>query len=237
MTDSAGAVVWNGEFKPFGEPMTVTGTITNNLRFPGQYFDSETGLHYNYFRDYKPQLGRYLEADPIGIKGGLNLYIYANNNTLSRVDLCGLADANTYTYGEIRAWAVTCSPSDLSSPKGLADAKASIGAACSRGNVCNSVDGSTATGKVDQAAWKNIVNATGGTDLSGGGNYMCTDHSCFITDCYKCCNGKKTRVKRNKPLQTTGSVTVSSCRGGTVYFYNDPNQFWCSREDYLKGCK
>ncbi len=65
LTDSTGQVVWEGEFKPFGEAISVTGTITNNMRFPGQYFDAETGLHYNYFRDYNPVIGRYVQADPI----------------------------------------------------------------------------------------------------------------------------------------------------------------------------
>jgi uncharacterized protein RhaS with RHS repeats len=54
MTDESGSIVWEGEFLPFGEAYSVTGNITNNLRFPGQYYDEETGLHYNYFRDYKP---------------------------------------------------------------------------------------------------------------------------------------------------------------------------------------
>jgi RHS repeat-associated protein len=58
-------VVWEGEYLPFGESLSITSSVTNNLRFPGQYYDSETGLHYNYFRDYKPEIGRYVEADPI----------------------------------------------------------------------------------------------------------------------------------------------------------------------------
>ena len=66
MTDSAGQVVWEGEFKPFGEAINITGSITNNLRFPGQYYDEETGLHYNYFRDYNPVIGRYVQAGPLG---------------------------------------------------------------------------------------------------------------------------------------------------------------------------
>ncbi|MBI5050293.1 MAG: RHS domain-containing protein [Nitrospirae bacterium] len=65
MTSSSGSVVWQGEFKPFGEPLSVSGSVTNNIRFPGQYYDSETGLHQNYFRDYKPEVGRYIESDPI----------------------------------------------------------------------------------------------------------------------------------------------------------------------------
>ena len=91
MTDGTGQVVWEGEFKPFGEAISVTGTITNNLRFPGQYFDAETGLHYNYFRDYNPVIGRYVQADPIGIKQGTNhVYVYGNSNTLKFIDVDGL---------------------------------------------------------------------------------------------------------------------------------------------------
>jgi RHS repeat-associated protein len=90
MTDESSSVVWEGEFLPFGEPLSVTGSITNNLRFPGQYYDSETGLHYNYFRDYSPLLGRYLQADPIGFKGGMNLYNYVGGNPIINVDIFGL---------------------------------------------------------------------------------------------------------------------------------------------------
>jgi RHS repeat-associated protein len=61
-----------------------------NLRFAGQYFDEETGLHYNYFRDYDPKTGRYVQSDPIGLAGGLNTYLYANANPLSYIDPLGL---------------------------------------------------------------------------------------------------------------------------------------------------
>jgi len=64
--------------------------VTLNLRFPGQCFDKETGLHYNYFRTYDPSTGRYLESDPIGLDGGLNTYTYVLNNPLIHMDLFGL---------------------------------------------------------------------------------------------------------------------------------------------------
>ena len=90
MTDSTGTVVWAADYKPFGEATISMNTITNNLRFPGQYFDAETGLNYNYFRDYNPRLGRYIEADPIGLNGGINKYLYVFNNSLRNQDPSGL---------------------------------------------------------------------------------------------------------------------------------------------------
>ncbi len=91
MTDASGTVVWAADYKPFGEATITVSTITNNLRFPGQYFDAETGLNYNYYRDYNPAIGRYIEKDPIGLKGGINLYSYAKNNPIRFTDPLGLA--------------------------------------------------------------------------------------------------------------------------------------------------
>ena len=60
------------------------------LRLPGQRYDQETGLRYNYYRDYDPSLGRYEESDPIGLRGGLNTYAYVVGNPLSHFDMFGL---------------------------------------------------------------------------------------------------------------------------------------------------
>ena len=57
---------------------------------PGQYFDAETGLHYNYFRDYNPKTGKYIQPDPIGLAGGMNPFVYAGNNPLRFSDYFGL---------------------------------------------------------------------------------------------------------------------------------------------------
>jgi RHS repeat-associated protein len=77
------------------------GTFSFNLRLPGQYYDPETGLHYNYNRDYDPAAGRYVEPDPIALVGGTNLYAYASEDPISRSDQFGLCDGRWVKWGEI----------------------------------------------------------------------------------------------------------------------------------------
>lgn len=86
VTDKDKKIVWEGHRKPFGETEVTVSTITQPIRFPGQYFDQETGLSYNLMRDYDSNLGRYIEADPIGLKGGTSLYGYAGQNPLMAYD-------------------------------------------------------------------------------------------------------------------------------------------------------
>jgi RHS repeat-associated protein len=73
-----------------------------NLRFPGQYYMAETGLMYNYFRDYDPQTGRYLESDPIGLRGGsYSTYVYAASSPVMYVDQFGLCWLYVQSTGEL----------------------------------------------------------------------------------------------------------------------------------------
>lgn len=69
-----------------------------NLRLPGQIDDAETGLHYNYLRDYDPALGRYLAPDPTGLGGGTNPYTYVSNNPLTNIDPMGLYEEDIHYY-------------------------------------------------------------------------------------------------------------------------------------------
>jgi RHS repeat-associated protein len=68
-------------------------TVENPLRFPGQYYDSEMGLRYNWNRYYDPSTGRYLTPDPIGLRGGINLFVYTQGNPINRFDRSGKTTA------------------------------------------------------------------------------------------------------------------------------------------------
>lgn len=102
LSDAAGRIVWAAEYEPFGlarvskDPDGDGIFVINNLRFPGQYYDTETDLHYNYHRYYDPQTGRYLTPDPIGLVGGLNPYRYVRNNPVNFTDPLGLYDEETH---------------------------------------------------------------------------------------------------------------------------------------------
>ena len=124
VTDSTNRAVWQWPYSAFGnnkptgilKPTTsATGALTNqpvllatqtpaailDLRFPGQMADEETGLFYNYFRNYQPNQGRYTQTDPIGLAGGLNRMGYVGGNAISRTDPLGL---------QAQAAAVVCGP-------------------------------------------------------------------------------------------------------------------------------
>ncbi|RQT68200.1 hypothetical protein DF045_27795, partial [Burkholderia cepacia] len=114
LTDAGGDLVWQARYKVWGNavqeewvarepqrstpawgevqetaPVSVRAPRSQNLRFQGEYLDRETGLHYNLFRYYDPDVGRFITPDPIGLSGGLNLYQYARN-PISWIDPWGL---------------------------------------------------------------------------------------------------------------------------------------------------
>lgn len=104
MSDQTGAIVWKAEYKAWGECKAEKAKsnffenseiISNNIRFQGQYFDEETGLHYNRYRYYSPYVGRFVSKDPIGLLGGFNVYKYAPN-PVAWVDVLGLERMPTW---------------------------------------------------------------------------------------------------------------------------------------------
>nr|WP_322265758.1 RHS repeat-associated core domain-containing protein [Pseudomonas asiatica] len=89
VTNSDGKIVWQATYRSWGEIEQITvSRVEQNLRFQGQYYDVETGIHYNTFRYYDSQIGRFCTQDPIGLNGGLNLYQYFPN-PLSWIDPWG----------------------------------------------------------------------------------------------------------------------------------------------------
>jgi RHS repeat-associated protein len=97
VADATGTTVWRwDQAEPFGnnpadeDPDGNSVAFDLPLRLPGQRFDAETALHYNYFRDYDPSLGRYGKSDPIGLDGGMNTYVYGDDRPVERSDFLGL---------------------------------------------------------------------------------------------------------------------------------------------------
>ena len=100
MTDRAGKTVWEATYQAWGEVEMVSGSLKQPFRFQGQYFDEESGLHYNRFRYYDPSSGRFVSQDPIGLLGGVNLYEYAPN-PISWLDPLGLCKRKSINIEQI----------------------------------------------------------------------------------------------------------------------------------------
>jgi len=102
LTDANQQVAWDATYDPFGKADITTSTVTNNLRFPGQYYDAETGLHYNWHRYYWPEVGRYMGPDPWNV-GTLHLpgaaeRLNKNTEDLDEIFLITPHNQHLYTY-------------------------------------------------------------------------------------------------------------------------------------------
>jgi RHS repeat-associated protein len=111
-TNNSQSVAWQATYQPFGQA-SVSGTVTQKLRFPGQYFDLESGWNHNGFRNYLPDLGRYMEPDPLGMQGSGSLYNPATGRFISK-DPAGFGGSATNLY----AYAGD-SPTNFADPLGL----------------------------------------------------------------------------------------------------------------------
>jgi RHS repeat-associated protein len=100
MTDSSGATTWSLEKRPFGDGENITGSEDLDIRFPGQYVDQDSGLHYNHYRYYEPSTGRYTQPDPLGMRGDWTLYAYVKSNPLLYSDPQGLQETLPRTKPE-----------------------------------------------------------------------------------------------------------------------------------------
>jgi RHS repeat-associated protein len=97
LTDEQGRIVWKANYSGFGQARIINSGITNLIRYPGQYEDSEIGIHYNRFRYYDPSSGQYTQQDPIGLMGGEQLSQYVAD-PVKWVDVLGLqGDCPKYT--------------------------------------------------------------------------------------------------------------------------------------------
>ncbi len=126
ITNQQNQVVWRWDNNdPFGanipdDDANNTGNhFTFNPRFPGQYADRETGIHYNFYRDYDPNIGRYIQSDPIGLVGGsFSTYLYVEADPLGSIDLLGLCKIEVRfkpipggkAFGIYHAYIVTTDP-------------------------------------------------------------------------------------------------------------------------------
>ena len=101
VVDELGNTLWQGDYQSFGVVEATINSVENNLRFPGQYFDEESGNYYNINRYYDPEIGGFITSDPIGLIGGRNTYLYAMANPIMLIDRLGLETTVivTYDYG------------------------------------------------------------------------------------------------------------------------------------------
>ena len=102
VADGSGNTVWSWAYQgnAWGEQSPISSGYTYNLRFPGQYYDTETGLNYNVNRDYDSSTGRYVESDPMGLRAGVDTYGYVEGNPIGNFDPLGLVKVNLFGPGD-----------------------------------------------------------------------------------------------------------------------------------------
>lgn len=173
VTTQSGTLVWDWPYNqnPFGEAPASGSGYTLNLRYPGQYFDQEDGLNYNYFRDYEPATGRYAQSDPTGLEGGISTYAYVTNNPIGEFDPLGLCGDDNKQHCEDLLQIDTDTCNAITRRRGAAAGAACHAsateryAACLRGralpplNTWNSRQGLS---PLDWQYWEQVTGLSGG---------------------------------------------------------------------------
>ena len=176
-----------GANPPNENPATL-GIFTYNLRFPGQLYDPTSQLSYNYYRDYNPRTGRYIESDPIGLQGGINTYAYVNGNPLWWTDPRGLAIC-TYSITGGRLVCTADNPNNSSVNIPVASGNNGAGMQCKNKPSCSHIPN---RGPIPTGWWRWNVDGPGsgntkpngirlvpmdGTDTHGRSAFL--THSCI----------------------------------------------------------
>ena len=212
LLDQNGETVWQASYDPFGAAtVTPASTLVNNLRLPGQYFDSETGFHYNWHRYYEPRLGRYLTPDPIGLEGGLNLYAYVGNSPLNLLDPYGLTTTGSAIGGIIGGLLGGLTGSYVGSTLG---ALAGTVALPIGGTLVGGVGGATAGGVLGAGAGS-LLGAWIGDLLTGVERDNGEDCDQEWADAYKICEEELDNPCPNLGI-TGGHTSLYDCAKGLV---------------------
>jgi RHS repeat-associated protein len=196
--------VWRWDSDPFGTNQPNQnpgglGTFSYNLRFPGQYYDSESGLNYNYFRDYDGQTGRYVESDPIGLNGGLNTYAYVENSPIDSSDPVGLLE-------QCRAGLNALGGNDI----GPLHHEFSCWTGPDGKQICRGYGRDTAS-----SIAKAVLGLVGGKILKDDENKTPGSTSCGVDDKNKCMNecASKEWGKLETSTPKYGLIVGKSCQG------------------------
>ncbi|HHK4832360.1 TPA: RHS repeat domain-containing protein, partial [Pseudomonas aeruginosa] len=185
-TDASGQIAWQWQSDAFGRGEALSqGSTQVNLRFSGQYYDAESGLHYNYFRDYDPETGRYVESDPIGLEGGINTYGYVNANPINQTDWRGTVPdqiclAACITVGTVTGGYVGTVVGGLAGGAG--------------GTLVLPIGGTISGGVAGASAGGAIGAIGGGLAGNAAGNAFCPEDECDPpagTQCYEYNTGHK----------------------------------------------
>ncbi|WP_071932431.1 RHS repeat-associated core domain-containing protein [Candidatus Thiodiazotropha endoloripes] len=199
-----GAEVWKGELRAFGELITESGTYENRLRFPGQYYDQESGYYQNSLRDYNPLNGRYLESDPIGLKGGLNRYAYALLSPVNQFDPYGL-----YSWGDAEtAWAHYCDGTQTP----WSTSFGSINWGESINNIKNKIESIGAQSGCVKG--KRFINLTHSGQTDGADKYIIGRHNIKVRGI----------ISTHCDCKWEFSGTIASARGYDPYNFNPSNR-------------